>query len=190
MQPILQLVVNMKPCYQASICTEPQRYQAIISRNKQQWYASSLDCCQPKYKHLTREQFTAATGMMLRLDASKARSCPDGISVIVVVTESTLTMQVTPRVIAEAFRRGWPGWHRWMASCIQNQNVQPLEEFSIKTRNLLLRDEPKLALSSQQYIMIINRITLTVLKFDYSSGFAKSQKILSHFHFLRRKSAI
>ena len=125
-----------------------------ISRNNQQQY---LECQQyasffgplpAKYRHLTREQFTAATGMML-LDPSKARSCPGGISVTVVATESAPTRKVTPRIIVEAVRRGWPVVnYGWMASCIQHQTVQPLEEFSINAQNLLLRVKPKLAVSS------------------------------------------
>ena len=44
--------------------------------------------------------------MMLRLDASKARSCPDGISVIVVATESTPNM-----VVVVGLWSATDGWH-------------------------------------------------------------------------------
>ena len=76
---------------------------------------------------------------MMLLDPSKARSCPGGISVTEVATESAPARKVTPRIIVEAVRRGWPVVnYGWMASCIQNQTVQPLEKFSINAQNLLL----------------------------------------------------
>ena len=101
-----------------------------------------------KYKNMTRDQLLSATDMT-ELDVSKARSCPEGISVVVVTTENAPSRKITPRILIEAVRRGWPVvTYDWMASCINKNSLQSFDNFSIDSSQLLMRVKPNSGVST------------------------------------------
>ena len=96
-----------------------------------------------KYKNMTRDQLLSATDMT-ELDVSKARSCPEGISVVVVTTENAPSRKITPRIHIEAVRRGWPV----VTSCINKNSLQSFDNLSIDSSQLLMRVKPNSAVST------------------------------------------